>query len=95
MRCFWSAKTCSILARSRDRAALARARGSGIGLARGLRKWTLETRPAASIRRSFFAERYAVSAQTGEPAFALSSSPGSSRPAWRAASVTDHLRRNR
>jgi hypothetical protein len=44
-------------ARSRDRAALARARGSGMGLPRVLRKWTLEARPAAAIRRSFLAER--------------------------------------
>ena len=38
MRCFWSAKTCSMDERGRDRALLARRFASGIGLPGGLRK---------------------------------------------------------
>ena len=80
MWCFCSAKTCSTPDRSRERAAFAHCFGSGIGLPGGLRKWTFETSPALAMRRSFFAERYAVSAQTDDPVFDLSSSPGNSRP---------------
>jgi hypothetical protein len=40
----------------------------------------LRDQPALAMRRSFFADRYAVSAQTDDPVFELSRSPGSSRP---------------
>ena len=51
---------------------------------------TLET--MISQRASFFAERYAVSAQTPLPVLALSSRSGNCAPSWRAASVAVQVR---
>ena len=77
---FWRAKTCSTWARTSDFAALARETCFGIGLPCGFLRWMRLLKPLASRWASFFAERYAVSAQTPLPVLALSSSTGSCAP---------------
>ncbi len=64
----------------------------GIGLPMGFFRWIRLLKPLASRWASFFAERYAVSAQTPLPVLALSSRPGSCAPSWRAASVAVQVR---
>lgn len=64
IRDFCVAKTCSTAERTFERAALARWRRRSIGLPLGLRKWIIDLSLARRIAVSFFAERYAVSAQT-------------------------------
>jgi hypothetical protein len=61
----------------------------------GFRKWTFETNPAFAMCYSFSVDRYPVWAHTNEPVLLRSSSPVSSRPSYRAASVTDLVRMNR
>ncbi len=64
----------------------------GIGLPMGFFRWIRLLKPLASRWASFFAERYAVSAQTPLPVLALSSRAGSCAPSWRAASVAVQVR---
>ena len=76
---FWSANTSSTRERITDLPALARRVGTDISRCGGFLWWTFETKPFLSMKVSFAAERYAVSAQTEEPVLLRSRSPSRSR----------------
>ena len=93
IRCFCSAKTCSMRERILDRALLARRIAGDIGRFAGFLRWRREVKPFFVMNASFAADRYAVSAQTLAAVLLLSSRPSRSRrPSWAAASVVSHLR---
>ncbi|MEM6357893.1 MAG: hypothetical protein AAF844_19715, partial [Pseudomonadota bacterium] len=64
MRCFRSTKTCSIIERILERAAVAFCRLAVSGLPGARRRWTFETSPAA-IRFALFRLRWASSSSLG------------------------------